>query len=407
MRIPCSQRYDKYLGLLALVGKSRTREFKSIIDRVWKWLQDWKLKLLSQAGREILLKAVIQAIPTYCLRVFMLPKTLCSKINSMMQQFWWGASGIHWMSWSKMGTPKSKWGMSFRDFNCFNKALLAKQCWRLWKSPDSLVSRILREKYFANSSILEAKLGNKPSYAWISILGACDILKERLFCKVDGENTRIWGDKWVLIPTTFAIHYFPRELNGDAKVAELINRDCQGWNKELIERLFLPKEVKAILKIPIDVRRSDMVVWRDTPNGLFTMKNAYHGAMKSLSQLQAESSSIVDRKDLWGRLWRLKIPNVAKNFLWRACHKILSTKASLFRRKVTTNDLCPICTLKEETCLHILWSCRSARDVWNGSIKRFHKSLLNGPSFRSVVEEMMQVCEEDEFRLFVEIARRV
>jgi hypothetical protein len=94
-RIPSSQRYDTYLGLPALVGKSHTKEFKSIIDRIWKRLQDWKLKLLSQAGREILIKAVIQAIPTYCMSVFMLPKALCSKINSLMQQFWWGAMGIH------------------------------------------------------------------------------------------------------------------------------------------------------------------------------------------------------------------------------------------------------------------------------------------------------------------------
>ena len=140
-------------------------------------------------------------------------------------------------------------------------------------------------------------------------MGACDILKERLFCKIgDGENTRIWVDKWVLIPTTFAIHSFPRELNGDAKVAELIDRDCHKWNKELIERLFLPKEVEAIIKIPIGAQRSDVVVWRDIPNGLFTVKSAYHGAMRRLSQLQAESSSTADWKDLWGRLWRLKIP---------------------------------------------------------------------------------------------------
>lgn len=40
--IPNSQRYDTYQGLPALVGKSRTKEFKGIIDRVWKCLQDWK-----------------------------------------------------------------------------------------------------------------------------------------------------------------------------------------------------------------------------------------------------------------------------------------------------------------------------------------------------------------------------
>jgi hypothetical protein len=255
-RIPNSQRYDTYLGLPTLVGKSRKKEFKSIIDKVWKRLQDWKLKFLSQAGREILLKVVIQAIPTYCMSVFMLPKTLCSKINSLMQQFWWGASGIHWMRWSKMGIPKSKGGMGFRDFNYFNKALLAKQCWRLWSSPDGLVSQILRAKYYTNSTILEVKLGANPSYAWRSILGACDILKEGLFCRIgNGEKTRIWGDKWVPISTTYAIHSVPKELDGEAKVVELIDRDCLGWNREKLDNLFHPEEVNAILKVPIRPHR--------------------------------------------------------------------------------------------------------------------------------------------------------
>ena len=90
--ISSTQRYDIYLGLPALVGRSRTKEFKGIVDKVWKRLQDWKVKLLSQAGREILLKAVIQAIPTYCMSVFTLPKILCSKINSLLQKFGGGGS---------------------------------------------------------------------------------------------------------------------------------------------------------------------------------------------------------------------------------------------------------------------------------------------------------------------------
>jgi hypothetical protein len=59
-------------------------------------------KFLSQAGREILIKAVIQAIPTYTMSVFQLPKSLCTEINAMMGRFWWGAkeneSKIAWIS---------------------------------------------------------------------------------------------------------------------------------------------------------------------------------------------------------------------------------------------------------------------------------------------------------------------
>lgn len=42
-----TQCFDKYLGLPALVGKSRTTAFRGIIDRVRKCLSDWKLKFLS------------------------------------------------------------------------------------------------------------------------------------------------------------------------------------------------------------------------------------------------------------------------------------------------------------------------------------------------------------------------
>jgi hypothetical protein len=54
--IPSSQRYDTYLGLPALVERSRIIAFQGIKERVWRRLQDWKLNFLSQAGKEVLLK---------------------------------------------------------------------------------------------------------------------------------------------------------------------------------------------------------------------------------------------------------------------------------------------------------------------------------------------------------------
>jgi hypothetical protein len=88
--LKATNRYEKYLGLSTLVGKLKSKAFKSIKDRVWNRIQSWKVKFLSQAGKEILLKAVVQAIPTYCMSVFLLPKSLRKEINSLMQKFWWG-----------------------------------------------------------------------------------------------------------------------------------------------------------------------------------------------------------------------------------------------------------------------------------------------------------------------------
>jgi hypothetical protein len=80
-------RYEKYLGLPSLIGRSRVAAFLGIKSRIWERINGWKDKFLSQAGKEVLLKDV-QAIPTYTMSVFQLPKVLCKEINSMMARFW-------------------------------------------------------------------------------------------------------------------------------------------------------------------------------------------------------------------------------------------------------------------------------------------------------------------------------
>jgi hypothetical protein len=74
-------------------------------------------EVLSQAGREILIKAVIQAIPTYTMSVFLLLKTLCKDINSMMGRFWWGSkendTKVACMSWDRLGRAKTRGGMGY------------------------------------------------------------------------------------------------------------------------------------------------------------------------------------------------------------------------------------------------------------------------------------------------------
>lgn len=90
----------KYLGLSSLIGK---QVFNEIKEMVGKKLSGWKEKLLSIGGREILIKAVAQAVPTYIMGCFLLPKGLCEDLEGMMRNFWWGQrhheSKIAWVSW--------------------------------------------------------------------------------------------------------------------------------------------------------------------------------------------------------------------------------------------------------------------------------------------------------------------
>ena len=76
--------YEDYLGLPALVGRNKRAHFDKLKQCVWKGLQGWEGKLLSQAGREVLIKSVIQSIPTYAMSCFKLLVTLCHEIESLI-----------------------------------------------------------------------------------------------------------------------------------------------------------------------------------------------------------------------------------------------------------------------------------------------------------------------------------
>lgn len=78
----------------------------------------------------MLIKAVVQVVPTYPMNIFHFPDRLCKDIDGAIAKFWWAnfdkAQGIHWVNWRDMGMPKCDGGMGFNNFGDFNLALLAK-----------------------------------------------------------------------------------------------------------------------------------------------------------------------------------------------------------------------------------------------------------------------------------------
>ena len=317
------EKFESYLGLPTLIGRAKNQTFSFLKDRVWKKLQGWKGLMLSRAGKEVLIKAVAQSIPTYTMGVFQLPKSLCDDLEAMYAKFWWGQVGnerkIHWKSWT---SSKKKGGMGFRDLRSFNLAMLAKQGWRLIHENGSLLSLCFKAKYFPRCHFLDATVPPNCSYVWRSIMAAKPILEKRCCWRVgDGSSIRIFSDRWlpnhptnkVLIPL-----YEEAEVR---TVSELIDQEQREWRREFIMANFHCDDADAICRIPLS-RRSvmDSIVWLHNKKGVYSVKSGYHIARQIIRDGDvAESSSSPTGQFVWAKLWNLHVPTKIKVFGWRTC----------------------------------------------------------------------------------------
>ena len=60
------------------------------------------------------------------------------------------------MKWAQVCQRRERGGLGFRNLEWFNQAMLAKMGWRLLQNENSLVHMVLKAKYFAGGTFMQA-----------------------------------------------------------------------------------------------------------------------------------------------------------------------------------------------------------------------------------------------------------
>ncbi|XP_019178981.1 PREDICTED: uncharacterized protein LOC109174171 [Ipomoea nil] len=330
--------FGKYLGLPSVVGRNRKFVFSSVEQKLRQRFGSWNKRLLSMAGKEILLKSVAQAMPTYTMSIFLLPVSLCASLERLMNRYWWGKStttdGIHWMNWDRMCVPKKYGGMGFKKLHEFNLALLGKQGWRLLTKPDSLMARIFKARYYRDTTFYEATLGGNPSYVWRSIMASQNLIHSGCRRRIgDGRTSKVWFHPWLPDSQNPFILTDQVAQQSDLMVADLLDLEQGKWNQDLIAQLFVPRDVELISQIPVSTNFKDDWFWKWDIRGQYSVKDGYRcqGELTNLPQA------------VWNNIWKLRWVEA-----WLGCS---ATSAGF---------------LKEQICgiLYEIWRARNMA-VWD------------------------------------------
>ncbi|GLT61404.1 hypothetical protein SLA2020_341140 [Shorea laevis] len=375
---------SKYLGLPTSWGRSKRASLQYVVNKVQDKLSHWKKNLLSQAGREILIKAVAMAIPTFTMSCFLFPAGVCRDINRLIKEFWWGQQNderkICWVSWNRLSRSKHAGGMGCKDLYCFNLAMLARQAWRLLQNPNALWVRVLKSLYFSDSSFFDARKGSHLSWAWSSILKGRDIVQLGARWNVgNGQDVLIFQDKWIPTLPGFQV-ISPSDHNSlFSHVCELLDEYGE-WDLTKLNACFSSEECREILKIPTGAC-SDSLIWHHDKYGRFSVKSAYSLALNLVHEIAVDNDTMILSSSEWKQLWKLKVPPKVKNFIWRAILNSLPSMDNLVKRGIVQEALCPICHSSDETLMHLLFFCPHVEPIWFGSALGLNPRQLGANCF--------------------------
>eukprot|EP00253_Pinus_taeda_P015937 PITA_15937 len=335
----------KYLGNVLDFNSKRLKNWQGVLAKLKNKVANWTFRTLNIAGRIVLVKSVLQAIPIYPLSIMAVPQGVCTKIREILRKFIWGGSSQQkkWalVSWKHLTKRKEEGGLGLRDPDKLNKVLGAKLWWRWLRGGNDLWKQLWRHKGGGEAKFWDEnwqqrgnmnriqKIQNIQDKIGDNHINVKDYWKEN---ELDG----IWR-KWTT-PEEWGIE---------------IDQEQQGAFMKEVES----RKVKARTG-------RDIIRWGKSTKGSFTVKEAYY-----LADQQEVTEGNQDWKVIWGKNWWPKITL----FAWLVAKDKILTWDKLQKKGFSGPSRCYLCNREAETQDHLLIKCVYARNLWREVEKLFQK----------------------------------
>jgi hypothetical protein len=267
---------SKYLGLPLFFGKSKTSDFKDIVEKVSGKIEGWRAKTLSQAGRFVLIRSVASSIPSYAMSSFLLPIAVSSSLDKAFKNLWWGfpmgkTRNLSLKSWSSICSPRVEGGLGFKRMHEFNLSLVAKLGWQLLNDSDCLWVKQLQNKYIKYGDFLSSPPPTTASWLWKGIQKIKPIIAAGACLRVfRNSSSPIWTSNWVPTLPTFRPqpkHPYNRNLPS-LQIRDLIDPIRSSWKAAPIHALFDPLSATEILKTCISMDTGAGFLWTPSTGGI-------------------------------------------------------------------------------------------------------------------------------------------
>jgi hypothetical protein len=330
-----------------------------MVDKAYRKLDVWKGNSLSIAGRKTLIDSSLSNAPLYQMSIYLLPKTIIYKLDKIRRTFFWQGGGTkkkyHLIKWTKICKSKKKGGLGIKDIRKMNISLLCKWLWKL-ETENGVWQQIIKFKYLKNDSICTVKHRQTYSAIWSDLLNVRDIYLQRRNMNVgNGQKTLFWKDKWLYNDSLEVL--FPDLFDMCLQKNISVDKVKQNHNVVTFSRWLVDKWRTDWSNILHDVSmfcfstREDKVSWKFGQKGVFSVKSLYNALTTN------ESGRY------YKQVWRGKIPEKIKFFLWLALNNAILTKDNMIKRNWKGEPTCYFCP-QSETVSHLLFQGSTAKVVW-------------------------------------------